>query len=378
MIHLAVVLHLYQPPDCSDEMLDQVVGKCYRPLLSSLEAHGDRRISLNLNWSMTERLLESRHHDIVEDIRVVVEREQVELTGSAAYHPILPLIPPDEIRRQIMLNAERHRDVFPTWVPRGFFPPELAFGHELPPVLVDLGYRWCLAEDVPYTCINDTPPFNFVPVCGELPVLLRSSLWSNRLRLAGRGHNAPRGHQLAAALAEGVETWFGGRDGYLVVALEAEVFGHRIPGYLENLLEPFLAALESMQERIRLVHPSEIVALFPHQASDIPPGSWLTTADDFWAGDFFPMWQSKYNQAHELLWQLTDLAVHSVARLQEKLDRSLNSSTFWSASSRTAELPEMTARGMRMLLDVIASADPDQMSRALELMARLDSLFEKQ
>lgn len=374
MITLGLVLHIYQPPDRLDDLLHRVAEESYRPLLRLLGEREDARVTLNLNWCLTEKWLDRGFDDCVAAMQSLLERQRVELTGSAAYHPILPLIPPEEIRRQIVFNSSRHRELFPGWKARGFFPPELAYGHELPPVLTDLGFGWCLAEDVPYTCLHDAPPFDFVPVCADLPVLMRSSLWSRILE--GTARQGGDGKALAASLVDELEKWFDGKDGYLIMALEADAFGTHRRGSLDRCLAPFLAELSRQPSRVRLLHLSDIAEAFPHQLSDIPPGSWQTSVDDFWAGEFFPAWQSRYNRAHLLLWELTDLAVSSVAKLQSKLDRSLNSGTFWWAARESGELPASTSRGMKMLLDVIATAAPDKMNRALDLMAQLDTLFE--
>lgn len=373
MIDLGLLLHIYQPPDRLDHLVHRIAQDCYRPLLAFIESHPHYRLSLNLNWCLTEKWLERNLNDCVERLDRMVSSEQVELTGTAAYHPILPLIPVQEMQRQVSFNESRHRELFRGWDPKGFFPPELAFGHELVPVLMECRYRWCLTDDIPYTCLNDEPPFTFVPVCGELPVLLRSSHWSRALEATAR--QGGDGRFLAQRLVEDVSDWFDGRDGYLVLALEGEAFGEHRAGSLDVCLRGFLdGLLESGQ--VCLSHLDEIVDRFPHQESDVPPGSWRTSVEDFWNGEFFPFWQSRYNEAHALLWELTELAVASVGQLQAKLDRSLNSGNFWWATREMGQIPDGTARGMKMLLDVIATAAPDQVDRALDLMARLDSLFE--
>ncbi len=367
------MLHIHQPPDRFDELLHLVVRESHRPLLEALE-QSSARVTVNLNWCLTEKWLDRGLDDCVARLDALMWDGRVELTSSAAYHPILPLLPPEEIRRQIAYNNQRHQEVFPNWQPRGFFPPELAFGHELVSALTDHGLEWCLAEDVPYTCLHDTPPYDFVPVCGGLPVVLRSSLWSRALE--GFAREGRDGKALADNLVEEIGEWFDGRDGYLLLALEADAFGHHRSGSIERCLVPFLARLQALSDRIQTVPLSTVVETFEHQESEIPPGSWSTTVEDFWAGEFFPLWQSRYNKAHQLLWELTDLAVSSVARLQEKLDRSLNSGTFWWATRDTGKLPDSTSRGMKMLLDVIGTAAPENMNRALDLMAELDILFE--
>lgn len=69
-----------------------------------------------------------------------------EILGTAYYHPVLPLIPKQDWEEQLSrwLGIGRHlfwRENF-----RGFWPPEMGFCMELIPLLVELGYRYCLVD----------------------------------------------------------------------------------------------------------------------------------------------------------------------------------------------------------------------------------------
>jgi len=369
VIHLGFLLHFHQPPDQFPEALDRLAAECYGPVLEVLHAHPEARFTINLTWSLAERWIERGHYQCLDSMRSLLERGRAEATGCAAYHPVLPLIGAEEMRRQITLNSERLREVFGlAYAPRGFFPPELAYGHELPPVLQELGFAWCLAEDIPYVCLHEKPPYNFVPVCADLPVLLRSSMWSNAVSLdrhpEGRRYTAS---EIITAFTHCCQEWFGDEDGYLILALDAETFGGHIKGHVQQFLGPFLDYLQRIPHRVRLVGISDLCERFPRHPSEVPPGSWSTSVEDFWQGDFFPLWKSRHNRAHQLLWELTELAVGSVGRLQSKLDRGLDSSNYHDSPTR---------RGMETMLEVIAAAAPEELPRAQELSERLVRFLE--
>ena len=123
---------------------------------------------------------------------------------------------------------------------------------------------------------------------------------------------------------------------------------------------------------MRLVHLSEIFSRFPKLEREVPPGSWSTSAEDFWNGNFFPLWKNKNNQVHHLLWQLTELALEGVNTLRDQMDRSLNSCMFWWAAVDQSKASPITVSGIDMLLDVVKIASPEKYQKALELKASLD------
>lgn len=370
MIYLGFLLHIYQPPNQFGNVLDKIVNECYRPLLK-LIVDAEEKFTLNINWSLTEKLIEGGCRDIPDAIRRGMESGALEMTGSAAYHAILPLIPEDERKRQIDLNEQKHKALWgKLYSPQGFFPPEMAYGPEILPLMKRFGYRWLITDDVPYQCIHETVPMNVIPFVDGLGFFLRSGLWSNRIAL-NIGEKLP-GDRVARWLLEDLGRWFSGRDGYIVLAMDGETFGHHHPGYIEEFMIPFLATLKTLSEAIRLVHLSEIFNLFPKVEGQVPPGSWSTSSEDFWNGNFFPLWKNPKNQAHHLLWQLTQLALSSVDQLRDKMDRSLNSCTFWWAATKPEACSPITLMGMDMLVDVIRLADPAHYEKAKSIRHELE------
>lgn len=358
MIYLGFLLHVYQPPNQFDAMLNRITEECYRPLFN-LIVNRKAPYTVNINWSLTEKLLQKGHEDVVETIGKGLKEGILELTGSAAYHAILPLIPEPERKRQLELNAANHANLWKNFYkPRGLFPPELAFGHEIVSVVKNSGFQWLLADDVSYSCLHGSVPYNFVPQVEGLGVLLRSGFWSNRITLEQNKEGKKfRGDTIVDWIVKDLDPWFKGENGYLILAMDGETFGHHHPEYIEEFVVPFLDALSSRKNSVQLVHLSKIYDLFPKIESEIPPGSWSTSVADFWEGNFFPLWKNPKNQAHHLLWQLTQLALESVDKLRGKMDRSLNSCTFWWAATQPEKSSPITLSGMDMLLEVIRLAD---------------------
>src|SRR5438094_345446 len=103
--------------------------------------------------STARRLLQpQKHGDVLDRFRALAEASQIELTGTALYHPILPLVPAAERRRQIQLNHQIGRRAFgEAFQPRGFFPPELAFAPSIVPSVADSGHEWIVLSGVAST-----------------------------------------------------------------------------------------------------------------------------------------------------------------------------------------------------------------------------------
>src|SRR5262249_19956999 len=160
----------------------------------------------------------------------LAEDEKIEFTGTGMYHPILPLIPPAEQRRQISLNQKINRRAFGTrFQPVGFFPPELAFDENIVPAVVESGHRWIIASGVanPGEWPLDVVP-RFETIDHDVSIFFRDDLLSNQISF--REVDAPTFFDKLRELR-------GEREQiYVVTAMDAETFGHHHRGLEEEFL----------------------------------------------------------------------------------------------------------------------------------------------
>src|SRR4030042_6276880 len=141
MIYWAPLLHFYQPPTQHHWVLKKVGEESYRPLIKLFKELPNAKVTVNINGVLTEMLDEHGMSDVIEGLRELGERGQLEFTGSAKYHPILPLIPQDEGVRQIVHNFNTNRRLLgKSFAPAGFFPPELAYSEDILRQVVESGY----------------------------------------------------------------------------------------------------------------------------------------------------------------------------------------------------------------------------------------------
>lgn len=369
MIYWGLLLHIYQPPTQTPEILKKVVKESYRPLVHTLQGYPEARVTLNINGVLTQMLWEHGFHDILDDLLALARRGQIEFTGSAQDHPILPLIPPEEAERQIRLNYETNRHFFDdVYRPLGFFPPEMAFSPELAPLLVASHHRWVVISGVACPTYWPVDRVHEMTVGGEkLGIIFRDDIWSNKI--AFRHTDA---QEFLGRLAE-MERSSG--DAYMVTAMDGETFGHHHHSWEEGFLALLFRALapEDRGRGIRMATLGQIEQRFPRGEAIVPkPSSWSTSAEDIAHGNYYPLWHDKDNPLHHLQWEHLELArqmwlmaqalantemgSHYVRTGREVLDTALHSCQFFWASRRPMWDPAMIERGLALQEEVIENA----------------------
>jgi alpha-amylase/alpha-mannosidase (GH57 family) len=352
-------------------MLKRICDESYRPLLQVFEEYLNARVSINFNGVLTDMLIDCGHKDVIDGLRSLAERGQVEFTGTGKYHPILPLIPKDEVRRQIDLNMQTNRRAFgKSYAPKGFYPPEMCYSQEILQPIAQAGYRWIILSGI--ACPVEWPMDLIYKVEHEgrsLMVLFRDDVLSNRISFKDMG---------AKEFITHLEEWRGKRENiYVVTAMDAETFGHHIQDWERTFLAKVYEELgpppETFEEvkqakvlagqhasilmnseaaaKTQMVTISELLQLFPQgQTIEPRPSSWSTTADDMKAGNYYPLWQDKNNEVHRLQWEHLKICIELVNKALEcadneesrrsaaiargLLDRAEHSCQMWWASNR--------------------------------------------
>jgi len=363
-------LHFYQPPTQKKTWVNRIAAEAYRPIVSGLTKQPDNKITLNINGILLELLDAYGDGDIIETLRQLLERGQIELTGSAKFHPLLPFLPKDEIIRQIQLNEETLKKYFgKAWQKKGFFPPEMGFDKNTARIVKELDYQWIIADELSFPREKRPIDYGKIYQIDGLPDFYiyfreRKISW---IILSGQ---VGTGELLIKGLAERLQ-----KDEYLITAMDGETFGHHRPG-----LEQLLFEIHSFRE-ITNVLISELPAYFPLvQKINPEPSTWALMEKDIELKKPFSRWKDPDNAIHEAQWKLTNLAIEAIhsadknsprylsARLA--LDRALHSDQFWWASARPWWSIEMIERGAKELYDAVAKTPQiadDKKKRALEL-----------
>jgi alpha-amylase/alpha-mannosidase (GH57 family) len=371
MIYWAQLLHFYQPPTQFPAVLNKICEESYRPLLEVFSQYPNARATVNINGVLSEMLRDCGHRDIIEGLRELAQRGQIELTGSGKYHPILPLIPPGEVKRQIELNQKTNTFFFgDAFKPAGFFPPEMAYGRDIVSPIVETGYRWIILSGV--ACPANWPVDSIYQVEHEgkrLAVLFRDDIVSNKISFQDLS---------PGEFLEHLRAQKGDRENiYVITAMDAETYGHHIKNWEQLFLAEVYEDLEVRSEsyahiqqskalssqhvailqdtgtaqEVQTVTISQLLETFPPgEVIDPKPSSWSTSAEDIEAGNPYPLWADKDNELHRLQWEHLAICMDMCSKASEVadseesrhfagiarglLDRALHSDQFWWASRR--------------------------------------------
>ncbi len=381
MIFFSFLWHIYQPPVQIPSVMKQIVNESYRPLVNALRENPQAKVSININGTLVEQLNDYGFTDIIEGLTTLAARGQIEFTGSGKFHPLLPLIPEPEIKRQIQLNDETNKHFFGrVYQPRGFFPPEMAVSEEVFTVVKKMGFDWIInsgianiLQEFPTTFISQHKNGlklvfrdDYISIDCAFDKLNNVEAFINRLKYKNANH-----------------------DYYVVLAMDGETFGHHVKHAIKDFLIPLFKALPNRND-IQIATVSEIVDKFPKGNKQTPrASSWSTMPYDLAHDVPFPLWFDPKNQVHIeqhrfFMYALT--LIHLANKYREGmntnqkrvfdtarnlLDRGIHSCQQWWASRKPYYSPEMIIRGLSEIL--MASVDakrsiPDKVPDIREAM----------
>lgn len=335
MKYVTFLFHIYQPPVQSERQVTEIAQQSYEPLTRIIKEFGDLKLTINVNYSLVE-LLHFRFPHIIQNIRSSFESGALELTATGAYHPVFPLIPSAEVDRQIKINQlGNQRLLSASFKPKGIFPPELAFDGRLASTFRSLGFEWTIADDSGIQTSGSEIPYNRIYDFGGIAVFLRSNYWANKF--ANYDGRWKSGKDCVADLLDGMSRWMGDDDGYVIVALDGETFGHHHPSLNDKFIRGLFEALRGAREHLQTAHLSFLLTKFPRVSHFVPPGSWSTDSADRGRQDYFSWWKSIANPVHQLQWKLVNLVLQKVRainhdELNQEMDKALYSCQFWWAS----------------------------------------------
>ncbi|MEW6610758.1 MAG: UvrB/UvrC motif-containing protein [Patescibacteria group bacterium] len=352
-MYWANFLHLYQPPTQKPHWIKRVTAESYRKIFTELKNAPDANMTVNINAVLVEHWDACGEDDVIEDVRTLLERGQLELTGSAKYHPLLPFLPKDEVVRQIELNNETHRKYFgSSYQPRGFFPPEMAFSLDLARTVQEFGFEWIIVDELSFPRGKELKYDHIYTIKGvnNFNIYFRERRMSWVI-LSGQ---IGTGNLLIDSLGQRLT-----RNEYLLTAMDGETFGHHRPGLEQLLFEIYRSP------KLHTILISDLPHYFPQREAVTPQSStWALMEKDLERKVPFARWKDADNPIHDMQWELTNLAIETVRgahrndpgypAVRDALDRALHSDQYWWASAKPWWSIEMIERGAKELYDAIS------------------------
>lgn len=366
MINWINFLHIYQPPYQEPWLVQKISKESYWPLVNALKKNKAAKITLNFSGCLLEHLYSIGEEKLIEEFKNLVANKQIELVGSARYHPILPLLPTNEIERQIDLNDQILKQAFNQYYqPTGFFLPEMAYSLRVAKIIKKLGYKWLILDEIAYKgkigLVDYSKKYKIKNL--GLKIIFRNRSLSNTF---------PPQTILNYTKKSNPPT-------YLISATDGEMYGHHHNDWT-NLFEKSLT-----HPQIKTLTISQYLAALPEKAEIINPlnSSWETTPRELEQKIPFALWQDAKNKIHQNLWELRKIAIRAISKSKETgvnydwarhhLDRGLSSCAWWWAAGRKVGVfnfvtwnPDTIEKGLKELISSIRSLETVSQKTKLE------------
>ncbi|MFA6514519.1 MAG: polysaccharide deacetylase family protein [Patescibacteria group bacterium] len=365
-------LHFYQPANIESYSIKKALDKSYYRLLRLMEEHPSLKMTWNISGCLLVRLEDEKNFDFIKRLANLVKSGRVELTGSAAYHGFLPLLPESEVIRQIKENEKILKKYFgKKFKPTGFFLPEMAYSKEVASLVKRLGYKWLILDEFAYNGGKSRPNFTSFYIDKQ-----------SGLKIVFRNRDFSGAYPPDRILPELEKNKAGSET--IITATDAELYGlrHEDPtAELEKIVKIKKLQTETISEFMN----SLAVSKMKPEKINVVACSWESTQKEILHKEPFKLWQDKKNKIHNNLWKLTNLALslHDKYKKDKNhewyywhLVRGIASCTFWWASAKDfskifgpyAWSPDGIERGLEDLIRSVRSLN-DPKTKKYKLQA---------
>ncbi|MHA2180582.1 MAG: hypothetical protein ACXAAH_04070 [Promethearchaeota archaeon] len=361
---------MYQPPTQDLNILRKIDRECYKPLFKVLDYHDNAKICLNINGVLIDLLHEFDLSDTIDLLKNLVSEGKIEIVGTAKFHPILPLIPKKEVHRQINLNEETNTNEFgKLWVRKGFFPPEMAISGNVAKQIRELGYKWVIMSGI--ACPIEWPYDKIYHSPNGLQLFFRDDIMSNKISFKDI---TPKKFVIETKNMH--KNSKKKNSTYIIIAQDAETFGHHIPRYEKTFLGRVLELINNDNE-METIFISDLDKHFPNSEENIIPkeSSWSTTNTDIENNIPYPLWKHPDNNIHKYYWKIMK-SLNNLMNLIDDLaqveiwdvknyyntarwfyDKGIHSCpTWWANLQRGTWSPNLIYKGLELLIRAALNA----------------------
>lgn len=378
MINWINFLHIYQPPEQDEKIFRQVARESYSEIAKFFDSYDGCKITMNASGSLLEQLVFYGYDKLLEDLARAAGRGELEIAGSAMYHPILPLLAESEIERQILLDEKIKKEIFGAdYVRRGFYLPEMAYSRRVAEILSGMGFEWVILDEI--SCRGR------LGACDTGKVYRIKGL---DLKAVFRDRNVSNSF-VPESLSEISSSRRCGEEN-IVTATDGEIYGHRHRDFYHKTK----AVFEDKNIRSRQV--SEFVQDFGGgECEEVEPvtSCWETKEEDLRLGMAFSYWEGAENEIQKELWDFANFVSAEVEKhwddknyevARNFADKGFSSCHFWAASGRESFLwkdviwnPDAIERGNAFFVKAMRSLTDLEVSRRMEAEERYLSIMKK-
>lgn len=342
MRYCSLILHFYQPPTQEPSITKDVLSTCYLPLLRMLNQKSGYGLTLNISGSLILLLQQLGDTEFFDLVKKLVREGKMELLNSVMYHPIIPIIPQDVVVRQVKKNGELLKSSFAVNSISGFFPPELA---------IDKPSLDLLTSD--YILVDQSA---LGVESGYQPIVKyrQKNLMVNNQQLCELFRSYPT--KLSAQTVVKLSKQNSPEEGLVVIANDAELFGHHYSERLEVLTDLL------MMPDIRFIKASEAVKKFGPKAV----GTQTIKASTWQENKEFSLWSENDLQKQYLHLAKTAYALtlgHVDETAADLIDQAFSSCYVYWLSNWPWWHPGLVEKGATNLIQSVRMADISQKTK---------------
>lgn len=346
-------LHLYQLSNADSYVVKEATEESYMRIIRALEENPNVNFTFNIAGCLINRWRELGYNDLIKRIKRLVKRNQIELVGSVSYHCLMPLVPEEEVEKQIKEDIEILRENFgKSFSLRGFFMPEMAYSRKVARIVKRLGFEWIILDEIAYNGKLGEVDFKkkYIDKASGLEIIFRSREFSNSY--------------LPNLLAN---RKFKPKDDLIIAATDGELYGLRYKDHwkeFEKLLARKSLRTETISPFLKKREKKE--KIYPIACN------WESSKEELESGKPYFSWYNEDNEIQGLLWELAIFIYKVVQKFRHDenyswarfhMSRALASCTFWWASAKDfsyiygpyAWNPDEIERGLNEMIRAIRS-----------------------
>ena len=182
----------YSERQSNERIFRKVAEKSYRPMLNLLEKNIKKYPNFKVSLSITGTWLEQAEKwapELIEQIKYLVGRGQVEILGETYYHSLAYFYNLDEFSSQVKMHTDKIKQLFGIR-PKVFRNTELAYNDSLAKWAESAGYKGIVAEGWDNILGWRSPNYVYRPAgCKNIKLLLKNYRLSDDIafRFSNRG-----------------------------------------------------------------------------------------------------------------------------------------------------------------------------------------------
>ncbi len=124
-------IHCHQPLGNFDRVVCKAIDRCYRPFFNSLKAHPGVRAVVHVSGCLFD-FFEQHSPDLMDHLKDLADRKQIDLLGGGYYEPVLPFWPERDQKAQLLkmkayIRKRFHQDPQGMWLAERVWEPQLPF-----------------------------------------------------------------------------------------------------------------------------------------------------------------------------------------------------------------------------------------------------------